>query len=604
MATTVSSSLEEQIFAAKRRAEEFTRSIREAREREALALEALESERQKWGYGISIRDSYKSNEAKVDDTNVNNIKNNDINVIESKEDLNNNDILNDDNIKNEENRELAINDSIDGSIGSFALMSPNRSFDSTTDHHKDKEKSLQLQVISLEKQIKALRNELIIASTELRVSKSHIITLEQRLAEHMTSTSTSTTNNINDADLFTKLTKTEAYAKGLENRLEDVDKTYKLQLSSEEKLRAVLKNRVAELEKGFVEQKVRADKMEIEVSHSSKDTKSLTVELERLVNVNCMLESQLERSKIEIRNLNLQLSDSNKSASVGNEKINTLIPTIATQESRDSQQSLKKWIEEFKNSERYNVDNDAVNIEDGLDTFATSSVLNPDRAFQSLIERKNIVTTDVNCSNDSHLQFKKVKEKKQQDIITSPPSSNRLQQPKPQNSKITSPYNLSSLAAKSPINSIFRSINSRVNESFENKNKKSIKVTLPSQSITSRNVKSSGYGEKKPKNPVKQQRASVTRLNKGSTTKQPTRSSHDSNKAVDISMASSLSLGEGPSRDSMFSIEEKKKPSTSQAVARSSLTTSKSSTQRTTAPTTTTTTKRSSSVDARNKIKR
>jgi len=90
---------------------------------------------------------------------------------------------------------------------------------------------------------------------------------------------------------------------------------------------------------------------------------------------------------------------------------------------------LKKWIEEFKNSERYNVDNDAVNIEDGLDTFATSSVLNPDRAFQSLVERKNIVTTDVNCSNDSHLQFKKVKEKKQQDIITSPPSSNRLQQP-------------------------------------------------------------------------------------------------------------------------------------------------------------------------------
>jgi len=67
MSATVSSSLEEQIFAAKRRAEEFTRSLREAREREAKALEALESERLKWGKSISIRDSY------TKDDNVNNV---------------------------------------------------------------------------------------------------------------------------------------------------------------------------------------------------------------------------------------------------------------------------------------------------------------------------------------------------------------------------------------------------------------------------------------------------------------------------------------------------------------------------------------------------
>ena len=129
-------------------------------------------------------------------------------------------------------------------------------------------------------------------------------------------------------------------------------------------------------------------------------------------------------------------------------------------------------LEEFKNSERYNVDNDAVNIEDGLDNFATSSVLNPDRAFQSFVERKPNVNTVVSNSNDSHLQFKKVKEKKQDTMISPPSSSTRFLQPKPQNSKITSPYNLSSLAAKSPINSIFRSINAKVNDSFENKNKK------------------------------------------------------------------------------------------------------------------------------------
>ena len=611
MSATVSSSLEEQIFAAKRRAEEFTRSLREAREREAKALEALEGERLKWGKNISIRDSYKS--TKDDDDNVNNginIDNNSSsssNIISSKEEekeiIDSKDVDDDDDddddddividsIKNEENRNIAINKSIDGSIGSFSLMSPNRSFDSTNDHHKDKEKSLQLQVISLEKQVKALRNELIIANTELRVAKAHTTTLEQRLSEHNTNVS----NDDEKINLFAKLTTTEAYAKGLENRLQDVDKTYKLQLSSEEELRAVLRNRVAELEKGYIEQKLRADKIEIESNHSMKDSKSLTVEIERLANANGFLQGQVERSKAEIKRLKMQINGGSDNS------IATLIPTIVTtQDSGESQQSLKKWIEEFKNSERYNVDNDAVNIEDGQDTFATSSVLNPDRAFQTLTDNKPIVPIEVHHNVISEPpQFKKVKEKKQ-DVATSPPSLMRLQQPKPQNSKITSPYNLSSLAAKSPINSIFRNINAKVNESLENKNKKSIKVTLPTQSVISRNVKSSGYGEKKApnKNPVKQQQAATSRLNKGAASKQPARASHDSSitKGINISMASSLSLGEGQSNDSMY-LDIKKiaqKPSTSQPITRNSLTKASSMQKTSNTPTI----KRSSSVDAR-----
>jgi len=199
-------------------------------------------------------------------------------------------------------------------------------------------------------------------------------------------------------------------------------------------------------------------------------------------------------------------------------------------------------------------------------------------------------------------QFKKVKEKKQDSVAVTSPQLTKLQQPKPNNSKITSPYNLSSLAAKSPINSIFRNINAKVNESLENKNKKSIKVTLPTQSVALRNVKSSGYGEKKPaSNPVKQQQAATSRLSKGTASKQTTRSSHDSsiNKGINISMASSLSLGEGPSNDSMF-IDVKKavqKSASSQSVTRTSL--SKSSSIQKTSRAITPTVKRSSSVDAR-----
>jgi hypothetical protein len=606
--TTVSSSLEEQIFAAKRRAEEFTRSLREAREREAKALEALEGERLKWGNSISIRDSYKSiiNDDLHDIGNgINSIESkeeekviesssNVISVIDSNNDININENILLDSIKNEENRDIAINESIDGSIGSFSLVSHNRSFDSTTDHHKDKEKSLQLQVIALEKQVKALRKELIIANTELRVAKAHTTTLEQRLSEHIT-------NNDNDNEkinLFAKLTTTEAYAKGLENRLEDVDKTYKLQLSSEEELRAVLKNRVAELERGYIEQKLRADKIESEANHSIRDGKSLHVEIEKLAATNGYLQGQVDRSKAEIKRLKMQVNGNN------DDKIATLIPTIANiQDSGESQQSLKRWIEEFKSSERYNIDNDAVNIEDGLDNFATSSVLNPDRAFQTLVERKPILPKESNRNVESTSpQFKKVKEKKQDSVAVTSPQLTKLQQPKPNNSKITSPYNLSSLAAKSPINSIFRNINAKVNESLENKNKKSIKVTLPTQSVVSRNVKSSGYGEKKPaSNPVKQQQAATSRLSKGTASKQTTRSSHDSsiNKGINISMASSLSLGEGPSNDSMF-IDVKKavqKSSNSQSVTRTSLT--KSSSIQKTSRTSTPTVKRSSSVDAR-----
>ena len=609
--TTVSSSLEEQIFAAKRRAEEFTRSLREAREREAKALEALEGERLKWGNSISIRDSYKSiiNDDLHDIGNgINSIESkeeekviesssNVISVIDSNNDININENILLDSIKNEENRDIAINESIDGSIGSFSLVSPNRSFDSTTDHHKDKEKSLQLQVIALEKQVKALRKELIIANTELRVAKAHTTTLEQRLSEHIT-------NNDNDNEkinLFAKLTTTEAYAKGLENRLEDVDKTYKLQLSSEEELRAVLKNRVAELEKGYIEQKLRADKIELEANHSIRDGKSLNVEIEKLAAANGYLQGQVDRSKAEIKKLKMQLNGNN------DEKIATLIPTIANiQDSGESQQSLKRWIEEFKSSERYNIDNDAVNIEDGLDNFATSSVLNPDRAFQTLVERKATLPKESNHTVENNSpQFKKVKEKKQDAAaaVTSPQLV-KLQQPKPNNSKITSPYNLSSLAAKSPINSIFRNINAKVNESLENKNKKSIKVTLPTQSVALRNVKSSGYGEKKPaSNPVKQQQAATSRLSKGTASKQVTRSSHDSsiNKGINISMASSLSLGEGPSNDSMFIDVKKavqKSSNNQQSVTRTSL--SKSSSIQKTSRASTPTVKRSSSVDARN----
>ena len=606
--TTVSSSLEEQIFAAKRRAEEFTRSLREAREREAKALEALEGERLKWGNSISIRDSYKSsiNDDLHDIGNgINSIESkeeekviesssNVISVIDSSNDININENILLDSIKNEENRDIAINESIDGSIGSFSLVSPNRSFDSTTDHHKDKEKSLQLQVIALEKQVKALRKELIIANTELRVAKAHTTTLEQRLSEHIT-------NNDNDNEkinLFAKLTTTEAYAKGLENRLEDVDKTYKLQLSSEEELRAVLKNRVAELERGYIEQKLRADKIESEAYHSIRDGKSLHVEIEKLAAANGYLQGQVDRSKAEIKRLKMQVNGNN------DDKIATLIPTIANiQDSGESQQSLKRWIEEFKSSERYNIDNDAVNIEDGLDNFATSSVLNPDRAFQTLVERKPTLPKEPNHSIESTSpQFKKVKEKKQDTVGVTSPQLTKLQQPKPNNSKITSPYNLSSLAAKSPINSIFRNINAKVNESLENKNKKSIKVTLPTQSVALRNVKSSGYGEKKPaSNPVKQQQAATSRLSKGTASKQTTRSSHDSsiNKGINISMASSLSLGEGPSNDSMF-IDVKKavqKSSNSQSVTRTSL--SKPSSIQKTSRASTPTVKRSSSVDAR-----
>lgn len=622
-ASTVSSSLEEQIFAAKRRAEEFTRSLRDAREREAKALEALEGERLKWGKSISVRDSYKSitkdDENSINIDNSNNIINKVVEVEEEKvliESKDNNDIDDNvvlDSIKNEENRDIAINESIDGSIGSFSLVSPNRSFDSTAaDHQKDKEKSLQLQVIALEKQVKALRKELIIANTELRVSKAHITTLEQRLSEHITNISNN--NDDEKINLFAKLTTTEAYAKGLENRLEDVDKTYKLHLSSEEELRAVLKSRVTELEKGYIEQKLRADKIELQASHSIKDGKSLTVEIERLASNNGYLQGQLDRSLAEIKRLKMQVSSSNDS---GNDnKIATLIPIITNaQDSGESQQSLKRWIEEFKNSERYDVDNDAVNIEDGLDNFATSSVLNPDRAFQSFVEHKITVPIESTHTTVSESpQFKKVKEKKKDPPPAASPSPQliKLQQPKPNNSRITSPYNLSSLAVKSPINSIFRNINAKVNESLDNKGKKSIKVTLPTQSSAPlRNVKSSGYGEKKPattttitttsKNPVKQQQAATSRLTKGAASKQITRSSHDSSiKNMNISMASSLSLGEGPSHDSMF-IDKKtivSKPSTSQSVTRTSLSKSSSITKTTTSRHATPVVKRSSSADA------
>ena len=117
-------------------------------------------------------------------------------------------------------------------------------------------------------------------------------------------------------------------------------------------------------------------------------------------------------------------------------------------------------------------------------------------------------------------------------------------------------------------------------------------------------MKSSGYGEKKPpaKNPVKQQQAATSRLNKGAASKQPARASHDSsiNKGLNISMASSLSLGEGHSNDSMY-IDIKKatqRPST-QPITRTSLTKASSIIQKNSTAVNTPTIKRSSSVDAR-----
>ena len=264
----LSSSLEEQIRQAKLRAENFSKSLRQAREQEAATLKTFEDGRMKWASGGDLKSSRNS---------VNTSEENNLNRL---------------------SRDSGVNSLRDSSSSVNVMIGEEKH--SQIDFKKEAE--LLSQISALEKQLKVQRSEIIVSNAELRVAKAHSAALEQKLSAQFMEDKKSNPS-------VGQLSAMEAFAKTLQSRLDENEKKIREERKEFSRNEAEFKLQIKLAEQQVKDLLMQKDGLVTEISVHRKQgeifvqaLENANIEIDRL----CHL---LELSKTEVSQLKRSLDE-------------------------------------------------------------------------------------------------------------------------------------------------------------------------------------------------------------------------------------------------------------------------------------------------------